>query len=55
MKTVKVKEPSNWTRALRQRFGNRLPAEHLLPDKQPTYVRSAVYLLGALAIGSLAS
>jgi quinol-cytochrome oxidoreductase complex cytochrome b subunit len=39
---------------LRERFGNRLPATHLLPDTQPTYVRSAVYLLGALTIGSLA-
>jgi quinol-cytochrome oxidoreductase complex cytochrome b subunit len=56
MKAVKpvTKQDSNWTRALRQRFGNRLPADHLLPDKQPTFVRSAVYLLGALAIGSLA-
>src|SRR5260221_7429795 len=56
MKAVKqdTKQDSNWTRALRERFGNRLPADHLLPDKQPTYVRSAVYLLGALSIGSLA-
>jgi hypothetical protein len=45
---------SNWTRALRQRLGKRLPAEHLLPESQPAYVRSTVYLFGALTIASLA-
>jgi len=51
---MKTKAPANWTGALRERLGKRLPADHLLPDKQPTYVRSAVYLFGALTIGSLA-
>lgn len=45
---------SNWTSALRQRLHKALPSEHLLPDRQPSYVRSAVYLFGALTIASLA-
>jgi hypothetical protein len=45
---------SNWTEALRQRLHKTLPSEHLLPNSQPSYVRSAVYLFGALTIASLA-
>ncbi len=45
---------SNWTRSLRERLGRALPMNHLLPDSQPSYVRSAVYLFGALAIAGLA-
>lgn len=41
---------SNWTLRLRQRLNRGFPPEHLLPDKQPTYVRSGVYLFGALTI-----
>ena len=43
---------SNWTLALRQRLVRNYPFDHLLPDKQPEYVRSAVYLFGALTIAS---
>jgi hypothetical protein len=45
---------SNWTAALRRRLQKALPSEHLLPDSQPSYVRSAIYLFGALTIASLA-
>lgn len=45
---------SNWTRGLRERLTRNYPADQLLPDTQPAYVRSAVYLFGALTIGSLA-
>ena len=45
---------TNWTRALRQEVTRRLPASHLLPDEQPAYVRSAVYLFGVLTIASFA-
>jgi hypothetical protein len=43
----------NWTRSVREWLSTRLPASHLLPDQQPTYMRSAVYLFGALTIASL--
>jgi hypothetical protein len=45
---------SNWTRGLRLWLAKRFPFEHLLPDQQPAYVRSAVYLFGALTIASFA-
>ncbi|MBA3824831.1 MAG: cytochrome b N-terminal domain-containing protein [Ktedonobacterales bacterium] len=45
---------TNWTQSLRERIGRALPAKHLLPDQQPNYVRSVVYLFGGLTIGSLA-
>ncbi len=44
----------NWTLTLRERLGKALPITHLLPDQQPNYVRSVVYLFGALTIGGLA-
>ncbi|MFI5274203.1 MAG: cytochrome b N-terminal domain-containing protein [Ktedonobacterales bacterium] len=44
----------NWTLATRSWLYRRFPPSHLLPDKQPAYVRSAVYLFGALTIASLA-
>jgi len=44
---------TNWTLTLRQRLTKSFPSEHLLPDKQPAYVRSAVYLFGALTLVSL--
>ena len=44
---------SNWTKSLREGLGSRFPAEQVLPDQQPTYVRSSVYLFGALTIASL--
>ena len=44
---------TNWTKALRDRMTQTIPAEHLLPDTQPKYVRSSVYLMGALTLASL--
>jgi cytochrome b/b6/petB-like protein len=44
---------SNWTKTLREQLVRRFPAEQVLPDQQPAYVRSGVYLFGALTIGSL--
>ncbi len=46
---------SNWTQSLRARIEKALPIGHLLPDSQPDYVRSAVYLFGAFTIASLAT
>ena len=44
---------SNWTKAARERLGAQFPAEQVLPDQQPAYVRSGIYLFGALTIASL--
>jgi ubiquinol-cytochrome c reductase cytochrome b subunit len=43
----------NWTSRTRRRLLERLPIEELLPSRLPAYVRSAVYLFGVLALGSL--
>ncbi len=44
---------SSWTVRVRE-FGLRnLPPERLLPDSQPAYMASAIYLFGALTIGAL--
>jgi hypothetical protein len=46
-------ETSNWTLRLRQAIGRRWPARLLLPDRQPSFVASWVYVFGVLAIGAL--
>ncbi|MEO8715171.1 MAG: cytochrome b N-terminal domain-containing protein, partial [Acetobacteraceae bacterium] len=46
---------SNWTLALRQRLQRSLPSEQILPDRQPAYVRSSLYLLGAATLASFAA
>lgn len=45
---------NNWTLAVRQRLAKDFPPDQVLPDKQPAFVRSAVYLFGALTIASFA-
>lgn len=44
---------SNWTLTARNRIAESLPADQILPDQQPAYVRSSLYLLGALTLVSL--
>ena len=46
-------EPSNWTRAIRRLLARNLPLKHLLPDRQPVYVGSWVYVFGVVAIAGL--
>jgi quinol-cytochrome oxidoreductase complex cytochrome b subunit len=48
------KMSTNWTLAVRQRLAKNFPPDQVLPDKQPSFVRSAVYLFGALTIASFA-
>ncbi len=43
---------TNWTLSLRQWFGERFPSDQVLPDEQPAYVRSSLYLLGAATLVS---
>jgi len=45
---------TNWTSALRQRIGKDYPSDQVLPDHQPAYVRSSLYLLGAATLVSFA-
>jgi hypothetical protein len=42
-----------WTARVRARLGRALPLEHLLPDHQPAYVGSWVYIFGVATIGAL--
>ena len=42
----------SWTRSLRRRAETALPPEQLLPDTQPSYVASWVYVLGALTLSA---
>lgn len=46
-------KPTNWTLALRRTIERRLPIEHLLPDRQPSYVGSWVYVFGVVTIAAL--
>jgi quinol-cytochrome oxidoreductase complex cytochrome b subunit len=43
-----------WTARLRNRFFGELPPEQLLPDTQPAYVASWIYVFGVLTIAALA-
>jgi ubiquinol-cytochrome c reductase cytochrome b subunit len=43
-----------WTTRLRKRVTGKLPPEKLLPDKQPTYVASWIYVFGVTTMAALA-
>ncbi len=43
----------SWTLFLRRLIQRELPIEHLLPDHEPAYVGSWVYIFGVVAIASL--
>jgi len=44
---------SSWTERAREYLGRRLPATNLLPDRQPYYVGSWVYIFGVVTIAAL--
>jgi hypothetical protein len=46
-------EGSNWTRSVRLALTRRWPAYLLLPDRQPSFVSSWVYVFGVCAIAAL--
>jgi len=46
-------EPSSWTLAIRHFLERRLPLTNLLPDRQPYYVGSWVYIFGVVSIAGL--
>jgi len=43
----------SWTRALRDWTARTVPPGQLLPDRQPAYVRSWIYVFGVLTIAAL--
>src|SRR6202049_3159901 len=43
----------SWTLRLRQSIDRHLPMGHLLPDRQPYYVGSWVYVFGVITIAAL--
>jgi ubiquinol-cytochrome c reductase cytochrome b subunit len=46
-------KPKSWTESVRERAVATLPPEKLLPDKQPSYVTSAIYIFGVLSLAAL--
>ena len=46
-------ESSSWTLAIRHLLERRLPLTHLLPDRQPVFVGSWVYIFGVVSIAGL--
>ena len=46
-------EPSSWTVSIRRALQRKLPLTHLLPDRQPVFVGSWVYIFGVVAIAGL--
>ncbi len=46
-------ESGNWTAALRTHLTNLVPEGQALPDRQPAYVASWIYVFGVLTIASL--
>ncbi len=51
--TAKKKQPRNWTVFARKKMLETLPPETLLPDGQPSYMSSWIYMFGVLSIASL--
>jgi quinol-cytochrome oxidoreductase complex cytochrome b subunit len=47
-------EQRSWSARLRRRAVAALPPEKLLPDKQPSYVASWIYVFGVLSLSALA-
>ncbi len=47
------KSTGSWTAATRRQLERRLPWENLLPDRQPFYVGSWVYVFGVVTIAAL--
>jgi ubiquinol-cytochrome c reductase cytochrome b subunit len=46
-------EPSNWTSRLRGRLSRTVPPGQALPDRQPVYVSSWIYVFGVLTLAAL--
>ena len=47
-------DPGNWTTRLRSRITGLVPPGQALPDRQPVYVASWIYVFGVLTLAALA-
>jgi ubiquinol-cytochrome c reductase cytochrome b subunit len=47
-----LERPGSWTLRVRQLVLRELPPEHLLPDREPAYVGSWVYVFGSVALAA---
>jgi ubiquinol-cytochrome c reductase cytochrome b subunit len=50
---VTEERPTGWTGRLRDRLVSALPPERALPDQQPAYVASWIYVFGVLTLAAL--
>jgi hypothetical protein len=53
MTTPEQSNPRSWTVRLRTRLARTVPAGQLLPDRQPAYVRSWIYVFGVACLAAL--
>ena len=53
MTTVSPSTERTWTAAFKERVSRTLPADQVLPDRQPTYVASWIYVFGVLTLAGL--
>ncbi|MFI5098896.1 MAG: cytochrome b N-terminal domain-containing protein [Actinomycetes bacterium] len=50
---MSAEQPTTWTGRLRERFFGTFPPEKLLPEEQPEYVASWIYVFGVATIAAL--
>ncbi|MEO9197710.1 MAG: cytochrome b N-terminal domain-containing protein [Antricoccus sp.] len=53
MSNVEQYSAHNWTARLRRRIARTVPPGQWLPDRQPAYVRSWIYVFGVLTLAAL--
>ena len=46
-------EPTTWTGSARKKWMSTLPPEKMLPETQPSYVASWIYVFGMATLASL--
>ncbi len=53
-RSVSEPDPGSWTNALRERLVRVVPPGQVLPDRQPVYVASWIYVFGVLTLAAMA-
>jgi Cytochrome b(N-terminal)/b6/petB len=53
MSTVSSSGSRSWTSAFKDRLAHTLPPDQILPDRQPAYVASWIYVFGVLTLAGL--
>jgi ubiquinol-cytochrome c reductase cytochrome b subunit len=53
MTSVSPPSARTWTAAVKDRMSRTLPADQVLPDRQPAYVASWIYVFGVLTLAGL--